>query len=180
MDTAKFIEQCLNQVYERLSKSLEGLTAEELVRRPAPHANCIAEILWHMVRSEDRMIRSSIGLDSEVWENRQYYKIFGLSKEHSRSDDYKILKESDLPSPKLEDLLSYRAEVHQDTLEKLRRLSPDDFNRVPNPEQSLRTIASYFRHLITHNNNHHGQIDFIRGLMQPGWDLPPGTGTIQS
>jgi hypothetical protein len=72
-----------------------------MVRRPAPHANCIAEILWHMVRSEDRMIRSSIGMEPEVWENRQYYKVFGLPKEHPRSDDYKILKESGLPSPKL-------------------------------------------------------------------------------
>jgi uncharacterized damage-inducible protein DinB len=179
MDTTTFIEQCLNQVYERLTKSLEGLKAEELVWRPVPRANCIEEILWHMVRSEDRMIRSSIGLGPEVWERRHYYKIFGLSKEHSRSDDYKLLKESDLPLPKLEDLLSYRSEVHQDTLEKLHSLSPDDFGRVPNPEQPLRPMASYFRHLITHNNNHHGQIDFIRGLIQPSWDLPPGTGTIQ-
>jgi len=75
MDTSKFIEQCLNQVYERLTKSLEVLTAEGLVWRPAPHANCIAEILWHMVRSEDRMIRSRIGLGPEVWESRQYYNL---------------------------------------------------------------------------------------------------------
>ena len=179
MATAKFIEQCLNQVYERLSKSMEGLTDEEMVWRPAPHANCILEILWHMIRSEDRMIRSSIGMESEVWEKRQYYKVFGLPKEHSRSDDYKILKESNLPSPTLKDLLSYRSDVHKDTLARLQGLSADDFDRVPNAEQPLRTIASYFRHLITHNNNHHGQIDFIRGLMQQGWDLPPGTGTIQ-
>lgn len=90
-----------------------------------------------------------------------------------------ILEDPKLPPPKLEDLLSYRAKVHQDTIEKLRSLSPDDFNRVPNPEQPLRPITSYFRHLITHNNNHHGQIDFIRGLMQQNWDLPPRTSTIQ-
>ena len=35
MDTAKFIEQCLNQVYERLSKTMEGLTDEDMVWRPA-------------------------------------------------------------------------------------------------------------------------------------------------
>ncbi len=29
---------------------------------------------------------------------------------------------------------------------------------------------------FTHKNNHHGQIDYIRGLQDEVWDLPPGTG----
>lgn len=33
--------------------------------------------------------------------------------------------------------------------------------------------------MITHKNNHHGQIDYIRGLLQSDWDLPPGTGMAQ-
>lgn len=30
--------------------------------------------------------------------------------------------------------------------------------------------------LITHKNNYHGQIDYIRGLQDEVWDLPAGTG----
>ena len=37
-------------------------------------------------------------------------------------------------------------------------------------------LADVLRHLATHKNNHHGQIDFLRGLQQDDWDLPPGTG----
>ncbi len=55
MDVLKFVEQCLNETYERLIKSLQGLSPEELVWRPAPHANCIAEIVWHVARGEDSM-----------------------------------------------------------------------------------------------------------------------------
>ena len=179
MDTVKFVEQCLNEVHERLTKSLHGLNQEELIWRPAPHANCIAEILWHVVRSEDRMTRPRIGLGAELWESQQWYQRFGYPREQPRGTDYQLLRVLDLPAPQLEDLLAYMEAVHQDTLGKLHSLSPADLDRLPDPAHPERPIASYFRHLIIHKNNHHGQIDYIRGLIQPDWDLPPGTGIVQ-
>ena len=82
--------------------------------------------------------------------------------------------------PKIEDLLAYIEAVHQDVLTRLRELSPDDLDKAPDPERPGWNLATSLRHMITHKNNHHGQIDFIRGLMQPGWDLPPGTGIVQT
>ena len=61
------------------------------------------------------------------------------------------------------------------TRERLRGLSPADLDGVPDPRQPERNVATYFRHMITHKNNLHGQIDFIRGLRHPEWDLTPGT-----
>jgi hypothetical protein len=58
-------------------------------------------------------------------------------------------------------------------------LSPADLDRAPDPRQPERNVATYFRHMITHKNNHHGQIDFIRGLRHPEWELTPGTGIVQ-
>jgi len=40
-------------------------------------------------------------------------------------------------------------------------------------------VATQLRHMITHKNNHHGQVDFIRGLRYPEWDHTPGTGIVQ-
>ena len=48
----------------------------------------------------------------------------------------------------------------------------------PDPPEPERTVASLLRHLITRKNNHHGQIDYLRGLRYEGWDLPPGTGVV--
>ena len=179
MDTVKFIEQCLNEVHERLVKSLQGLSPEELVWRPAPHANCIAEIMWHVARSEDRMARPRIGLGPELWETQQWYNRFGYPREQPLDTDYQLLRKLGLPPPQFEDLLAYIEAIHQDTLDKLHSLSSDDLDCTPDLIHPERSIASYFRHLITHNNNHHGQVDYIRGLMQPKWDLPPGTGIVQ-
>jgi len=179
MDTIKFIEQCLNEVHERLLKSLQGLNQDEILWRPVPHANCIAEILWHLVRCEDRMVRSTIGLGPELWESRQWYKRFNCPREQTMDTDYKLFKGPGRAAPLLEDMLAYLQEVHQDTLDKLHSLSADDLDRIPDRTFPERTIALYLRHLIIHNNNHHGQVDYIRGLMQSGWDLPPGTGIVQ-
>ena len=179
MDTMMFIEQCLNEVHIRLVKSLQNLSQETLVWRPTPYANCIAEIVWHLARSEDRMARSLIGLGPELWESRNWYQRFGYPEELPLDTDYQILRGLDLPEPQLEDLLAYIEALHEDTLDKLHGLSPGDLDRVPDPSHPEMKIGSHLRHLIIHNNNHHGQIDYIRGLFQVGWDLPPGTGVVQ-
>jgi len=178
MNTTKFIEQSINESYERLVKSLSDLNPDELIWRSAPHANCIAEILWHTVRIEDRMI-ARIESSQELWEKQKWYDSFGYPLDLPMNTDYQILTTLKLPPPGLADLLSYMSALHQNTMEKLSNLSSEDLDRSPNPSNPERTIALLFRHLIVHTNNHHGQIDYIRGLMQKDWDLPPGTGIVQ-
>jgi len=178
MDTVKFIENCLNQVQERLTKSLQGLNQEELTWRPAPHTNCIVEIVWHVVRGEDRMAGSLRRQEPEVWESQQWQNRFGYSDQQLQRTGFQFMRVLGQP-PQLEALLDYMAAVHQDVLSRLRKLSSDDLNQALDPERPGWNIATSLRHMITHKNNHHGQIDFIRGLMQPGWDLPPGTGISQ-
>lgn len=179
MDTIKFAEQCLNEVHERLIGSIKGLSQEDLSWRPATHANSTGEILWHLARTEDRMLRPNAVLGPEVWESQDLYHLFGYPKDSYPGVDPTFPATQGLPEPRLEHLLAYIEMVHQDTLEKLHSLSPDDLDRVPNPDLPQRSVSSYFRHLIIHNNNHHGQLDYIRGLMNQEWELTPGTGIIQ-
>ena len=55
MDSVSFISDCLEQVQIRLMGTCEGLTQEEVLWQPAPYANNIGDILWHMTQSEDNM-----------------------------------------------------------------------------------------------------------------------------
>ncbi len=179
MDTIKFIEQCYNQMHQRLAITLQGLSEEQLLWRPAVHANCIAEIAFHAIYARDRLFSSSVGLRPPLWESQRWYERFGYPKEFPSTGWIPILRGLRLPPPRVEDLLAYMEAIHQDTLDKLHTLSPSDLDRAADPNHPERLVAFYLRHSITHTNNHHGQIDYIRGLMQPGWDLPPGTGIIQ-
>jgi DinB superfamily len=105
----------------------------------------------------------------------------GLSsvKDVRAGEAYQVLKDHGAQPPRLDDIKAYLEAVHRDTLERLRGLSPADLDGVPDPRQPERNVATYFRHTITHTNNHHGQTDFIRGLRHPEWDLTPGTGIVQ-
>ena len=46
------------------------------------------------------------------------------------------------------------------------------------PSRPGQSVAGNLRHLLTHKNNHPGQVDYIRGLQNQNWDLPPGTGAV--
>lgn len=179
MDSLTFIRHSLQQVHERLLKSLEGLSDEQLLWRPAPHANCIGELLFHSARTEDRLGRTDMGLGPEVWETGAWHRRFGLPKQLTRDDDYRVLRAGGLPAPRLADMVAYLKAVQSDTLAKLPQLTEADLDRTPATDRPPRTIAALLRHRITHMNNHHGQIDYIRGLFQQGWDLPRGTGVEQ-
>ena len=81
-----------------------------------------------------------------------------------------------LPIPPLDTLLDYLEAAHARTLELVSALTAERLDASPDPETPGRTFGSSLRHLISHKNNHHGQIDYIRGLQDEVWDLPAGTG----
>jgi uncharacterized damage-inducible protein DinB len=159
--------------------TLDGLTEADGTWRPAPHANTILEIAWHVARVDDRLGRRSTGLGPELWESQGWSERLGATKDIRPREPYQFLKKAGVIPPRLDDLTAYLDALHADTLEKLRGLTPADLDGVPDAGQPDRTVATHFRHMITHKNNHHGQIDFIRGLRHPEWNLPPGTGIVQ-
>lgn len=178
MDAVTFIRHSVSQAQQRFLATLHGIDKATLVWRPAPHANAIIEIVWHVVRADDRLGRNRTGLGPEVWSSQRWYRTFGLTEGENPDGGYQFLRGNGA-IPKLETIVEYSNAIHEDTLGRLAKLEPADLERVPDPGRPQWTIAACFRHMITHKNNHHGQIDFIRGLRQPGWDLPPGTAVAQ-
>lgn len=179
MDALTFIRQALTQAHERLMASLEGLTDADAAWRPAPGANTILEIAWHVARAEDRLGRTMTGLGPSLWDSQGWSGRLGDTREIRAGEPYQFLRRAAGVAPRLSDIKAYLEALHQDTREKLDGLRPEDLDRVPDARQPDRNVATYLRHMITHKNNHHGQIDFIRGLLHPGWDLAPGTGIVQ-
>ena len=84
-----------------------------------------------------------------------------------------------MPIPTPDILMGYLNDVHRSTIHFLESLTLEDLDAAPSADQPRRTVAALLRHQITHKNNHHGQVDYIRGLQDPDWDLPPGAGVIQ-
>lgn len=179
MDTITFIRQALTQVHERLMGSLDGLGEADVTWRPAPAANTILEIALHVARADDRMGRRRTGLGTELWDSAGWRERLGFTKDITANGSYQFLKRDDVKAPRLETVAAYLAAIHADTLARLAMITANDLDRVPDPREPDRQVATFFRHMITHKNNHHGQIDYVRGLREPGWDLAPGTGLVQ-
>ncbi len=75
-------------------------------------------------------------------------------------------------------VVGYAEAVQQRTARHVLKLTPEDLDRTPDQAHPEQTVAGSLRHLITHKNNHHGQIDYLRGLQEEAWDLPRGTGVV--
>src|SRR2546428_1365820 len=146
MDALTFIRHSLTQAQQRFLATLNGIDDDTLVWRPAPHANAIIEIVWHVARADDRLGRTRTGLQPEVWTRQQWAPRFGLPEGASAKVEYQFLRGSGV-APNLETLVAYLAAIHADTLELLTSVSSDDLERVPDPARPQWTIATCFRHM---------------------------------
>ena len=176
MDAVTFISDSLRQVQFRLLATCDGLTQDQVLWRPSPQANNIGFILWHLTRGEDNVISTLSAPEPPLWVSQGWHEKFNQPVEAPDPGDRMGLQS--LPSPGLEVLLGYSRAVHEKSQSVMSLLPAERLDEARNPNHDQRTVAASLRHLITHKNNHHGQIDYIRGLQDQTWDLPPGTGIV--
>ncbi len=175
MNTIEFISQSLQQVHIRLLATCDGLTDEHALWRASPHSNNIGFILWHVARAEDD-VASGLrgGEDSTLWVSDLWFERFGQPVDSPDPGDRMGLRALSLPP--LDTLIGYLEAVYSRTREAISGLTESDLDGHGGKSPSDRTTGMSLRHLITHKNNHHGQVDYIRGLQDDTWDLPRGTG----
>ena len=178
MDSTAFITDCLAQVHPRPMATCYDLSSEQLVWRPAPTANNIGFILWHLVRNEDARVTNTGKLGADLWATGIWHEKFGQPATAPDPGDRMGLRALAIPS--LAVLVGYAEAVHQRTLGYLAVLTPDSLDKLPDPARPEYDVSGSLRHLITHKNNHHGQFDYLRGLQDEVWDLPRGTGVVLS
>ena len=184
MDTLQFITDCLAQTHLRLAATCDGLTAAQMIWRPAPTANNIGFILWHVCRNEDSRITATARptasapdpFAADLWVADRWHLQFGQPPQAPDPGDRQGLRQLHIPPPNV--LLAYAEAVNRRTAQFLSKLPSAALDTPTGPAQPSQTVAGSLRHLIVHKNNHHGQIDYLRGLQESDWDLPRGAGAI--
>ena len=178
METLNFITDCLAQTHLRLMATCDGLTAEQMAWRPAPAANNIGFILWHVCRNEDSRVTRTAGeqskFASDLWVTDGWHRSFNQPITAPDPGDRLGLRSLAIPPPDV--LLAYAETVNRRTMQFLASLDPPALDAPIGPPEPGQTTAGSLRHIIVHKNNHHGQIDYLRGLQQEDWDLPRGMG----
>ena len=163
MTLNEFITDALDKENGFLIEALEGLGPDELGWQPAPDANSIGWILWHMVRVEDMWIQFFAQFQTELWETEGWHEKFGLP---TRDNGFGHTPDqvNNFPSLDLGEFLRYRAAVRQATLAYLDTLTPEDMERVPRERRPEMSLGAMFRQIIGEMYQHVGHIAYLRGL----------------
>ena len=168
MALKEFIQLSLQQNYESLVRSVEGLTHRELSWCPVPRSMSIGFLAWHYGRTLDRWIHTRALETLQLWEQ-------GWADRFDRPLDpndtgYRFsteqLDQFQVPPAAL--LLDYAKAVKTKTMEFLDGVDDDvlDSLTLVNPLGGYISLATLFQQLIWEVNQHGGQIAYLRGLQR--------------
>lgn len=166
MDIADLLVDGFGRVRESVHGAVEGLAEEELNARLDPGANSIAWLVWHLTRVQDDHVCAVAGVE-QAYTARGWAKRFGLPFDDAAigygqsSDEVAAVRVAD---PAL--LVDYYEDVHQQTLEYVRALTPTDLDRVvdeawdPPVTLGVRLVS-----VLDDDIQHAGQAAFVRGVL---------------
>lgn len=164
MKINEFTADALERVHVFMALAFDDLTQEQLWYRPAPEANSIAWVGWHLTRGLDRRV-SDMDRGEQTWIEGRWFDKFGLPPNPT---DYGIghTKEQvdTVRPPDCATILGYYDAVYQRALAFLASPEADDHDRVL--EDSGNTVAVEMVGMVAGNLQHIGQVGYIRGLIE--------------
>jgi uncharacterized damage-inducible protein DinB len=166
MRSTELLRYAFDQVNGTLRRALDGLDADELVRRPGPAANTIAWLAWHLARGQDAQIAHVAGQD-QVWTADGWAERFGLPFDASETG-YGMDPEqvAAVRVPSTDPLVGYADAVTARTAEFLASLTDDDLDRVIDESYDPPvTLGVRLVSVLADGLQHVGQAAYVRGLL---------------
>jgi len=165
MTPAELLIESLNRVLEDVTAVLDGLAEDDLVALPAPDANSIAWLVWHLTRVQDDHVAEVAGTE-QVWTSGGFAAEFGLPFDAAETGyGHSAEKVAQVRAPGSV-LQRYYEAVHQQTLGYLRGLSEADLDRVVDERWDPPvTLGVRLVSVIGDDLQHAGQASYVRGLL---------------
>ncbi len=165
MELKDYIKSTLERSKGGLTRVLNTLTQDELAWRPACGCNSMGLLLFHIARSEDNFVQSTLQGNPQIWESEKWCDKLGMNEDETGSH-YTIDQVNEFTVPDMNGLLAYYDEVRTKTLDYLENLAPDDFDRkVTTPFAEL-TVAGIYSIIVSHTAQHTGEISYLRGMLR--------------
>lgn len=169
MTAAELVDMELKRLHKGLEGSLSGLTTEQLHAVPGGHpkANTIAWVLWHVVRTEDNVVRFVLqNRRAPVWTDGGYADKLGLppvaqGTGMSTEDAHALrIKDVDL-------FREYMQKVWASTDDFFATADPASFDRVVTvkPLGDLPAIRVLAQVCVSHGMTHLGELELARTLV---------------
>ncbi len=166
MDVSDVYLEMFDRLPDLVEAAVDGLTPEQLSWAPAPGANSIGWLVWHLSRIHDDHLAEVAGWD-QVWMSGGWAGRFGLAAGttetgYGHSAAQVVAVRPDGP----EVLVGYFRAVAARTREWLRGLTPQGLDRIVDERWDPPvTLGVRLVSVADDSLQHAGQAAYVRGLL---------------
>ncbi len=170
MDVASLLLELHDRIGPLARDAVAGTTAARLVEAPAPGANTIGWLVWHLTRVQDGHVAELLD-QPQVWATGDWAAGFGLDPDPANTGYGHAPEEVAAVRPQGPDVvLGYLDAVSERTRAYLAGLGPSDLDRVvdrrwdPPVTLGVRLVS-----VADDCLQHAGQANYVRGLLEQDW-----------
>ncbi|MGC4807535.1 mycothiol transferase [Micromonospora sp. DT233] len=166
MDVGDVLIETYGRLPGLVRAAVEGLSPEQLRRAPAPGANPIGWLVWHLTRVQDHHVADVLGAE-QIWVTGDWAGRFGLTADpddigygHTPEQVAAVAPQS------AQALLDYFDAVARRTRDYLAGLRPADLDRVVDESWDPPvTLGVRLVSVADDDLQHAGQAAYVRGLL---------------
>ena len=167
MELTDIIRFTFERVWTTVDYALEGLTDEDIARRPNGHSNSIGWIAWHMARVEDRWFQMVLQEKPQLWESEWAGKL-GMPADTQATGGRQTAEDvAAFQAPSRDAMLGYASAVRDTTRSYLQKVTSEDLDEQVEWFRGGTAPKSRFLDLVLKEHQQHaGQIAYVRGLIR--------------
>jgi hypothetical protein len=166
VDVSGLLLELYGRVPPLAEAAVDGVPAAKLVEPPAPGANTIAWLVWHLARVQDHHVSELLDVE-QLWASGDWAGHFGLGPDphntgYGHTAGQMVAVRPDEPGV----LLRYLAAADERTRGLLQRVTPPDLERIvdrrwdPPVTLGVRLVS-----VADDCLQHAGQAAYVRGLL---------------
>jgi DinB superfamily len=167
MTAAELVHMEMKRVHAALDGALQGLTAEQQYTVVHPRANTIAWVVWHVVRTEDNVVRFVVqNRRPPVWTDGGYAEKLGLPPIAQGTG----MSTADAHALRINDVElfgTYMQKVWASTDELFAIADPALFDKtvMVRPLGEMTILRALTQVCVSHSMTHVGEIELLRTLV---------------
>jgi hypothetical protein len=168
VDVRDLLIESFDRLPDLVRGAVDGLTPEQLRWTPAPRANSIGWLVWHLARIQDDHVAELLGQE-QVWVTGDWAARFGLDADVADTGyGHSPAQVATVRPDGAQVLVDYYDAVAARTNELLRGLTPEDLDRIVDKRWDPPvTLGVRLVSVLDDDAQHVGQAAYVRGLLPP-------------
>jgi hypothetical protein len=166
VDVSELLTEGFGRLPELIDEAVRGLSSEELTWAPAPAANTIGWLVWHLTRVQDHHI-SELASANQVWVEGDWAGRFGLEPDPRNTGyGHGPARVAAVRPESAQALIDYYDVVATRAMTLVRQSSPEALDRIVDRRWDPPvTLGVRLMSVLADDLEHVGQAAYVRGLL---------------